>query len=1205
MKLKKLILAGFKSFADRTEFEFDDGISCVVGPNGCGKSNIVDAVKWVLGEQSAKSLRGSEMMDVIFNGSATRKAAGSAEVTLVFDNSSGILSGAAEFKDGASDVVSVTRRLYRSSQSDYLINKTQCRLKDIREMFMDTGIGRDAYSLIEQGRVEVFLQASREDRRAIFDEAAGISKYKARRAETLRKLDRVEQNLLRLTDIIGEVAKRLRSIKYQAGKARSYQVHTERLKELRLLYFLAQYHKFSARRVELQGKLDAGNDALAVVNAIIDKLEAAGSTAEVEAVDLERTARELQTAAADIGGKIITFEQRADMLTTRAKELGELIVGIASRCEEIEAEIETCQTNISDRTDRLKQIEERLDSLSQRRQDVCGEHASAEKAVAGLQARLKDEKAGTIDLLRRTAQLHNEVQAHGIRRENLNSQRLRLTGRSEEITRSIEQTLTERARAETKLQDVREVLSALQARLEETRRDARRLTGDEQDLNRRLAQARERRSAVLSRIETLREMLDRLEGIGAGVRSVLQARQSGAIQGIRGMLGDFLQTGLDNAAVVEAALAGADQRLLAIRFDELTASAGKINEIIGENGSVEIMCCDRQAAWRTDFDVSTCPQVTGRVIDLVSFEAWVAPVVWRILGRTLVVRSLGDAVAAAKSVPAGFRFVTLAGEVLEADGTIRFGAARRATGVITRRSELAELARQEQQLQRNIDQLQQRCRKVRSEYEHLDQIEQSLRTAIYEANTEQVEAEGRLSQLNGQIDTLRSEQPVVASDLDSLAAEIDTIVRAEHEARDKAAELDQLNTRREQEIDRLERLIATGCEQQDALAGKMTEVKVALAASEEKKLACRGALAAQTRRLEQMQRDLSTGRMEIETSRRRRTETEAEIQNAREEVDRLYDRQKEIDRDVSDVEESRAGLREKLENIRHQLGEKRRAREEAAEQVNAGRIELSEADVRIENLITRASDDMNMDLLERHKGYEHDEDRDWPAVEAEIDELRGKIERLGNVNLDAISEQDELQQRHEFLSAQLDDVRGSQKQLTELIRRINRQSREMFLQAFETIRKNFQELFRKLFGGGRADIMLTDPQNVLESGIEVFARPPGKELRSLSLLSGGEKTMTALAMMFSIFKSRPSPFCLLDEVDAALDETNNERFNTMLRDFVQTSQFLIISHAKRTMSMANVLYGVTMQEPGVSKRISVRFEDVGHKLDEQLKPVGV
>ncbi|MGB2823364.1 MAG: hypothetical protein WBF17_20445, partial [Phycisphaerae bacterium] len=537
------------------------------------------------------------------------------------------------------------------------------------------------------------------------------------------------------------------------------------------------------------------------------------------------------------------------------------------------------------------------------------------------------------------------------------------------------------------------------------------------------------------------------------------------------------------------------------------------------------------------------------------------------------------------------------------DGRVRFGAANRAAGVVTRRSELAQLRVGLAELDERIDRLEGRCLADRDELRHLEELQQALRTATYEANTERVECQTRLGQLVEQVETLSRERPVVSGDLASLAAEIDETVRAEHDARRKAEELEDVNTRRQGEIERLEEEIAEARHRQEAVAEKMTEMKVALAAMDEKRRAAGDALEAARHQVEAMRRDLDTDRRQIDLDRRRKAEAEGAIAQARQEVDRLYALQEQLNRESEELDESRSGLSERIEEIRGQLVERRKAHTAAGEQVNAVKVELNEVEVRIENLITRASDEMGMDLLGLSRGYEHDDERDWDAVEGEIQELRGKIERLGNVNLDAIGEQEELEQRRGFLGGQLSDVEESRRQLNALIRRINRESREMFLATFEVIRGHFQALFRKLFGGGRADIMMIDPENVLESGIEIIARPPGKELRTLSLLSGGEKTMTALSLMFSIFKSRPSPFCLLDEVDAALDEQNTERFVRLVGEFVENSQFLVISHAKRTMSMADVLYGVTMQEPGVSKRISVRFEDAGEKMEEQLEPV--
>jgi len=1201
MKLTKLVLSGFKSFADRTEFEFDDGISCIVGPNGCGKSNVVDAVKWVLGEQSPKSLRASEMLDVVFNGSSSRRPSGGAEVTLTFDNSKGMLRPNGADGEQPTDVVAVTRRLFRSGASEYLINKTPCRLRDIREMFMDTG---NAYSLIEQGRVEGFLQASQDERRSIFDEAAGISKYKARKKEAERRLERVEQNLLRVGDILAEVQKRLRSIKYQAGKARNYQAYSERLKDLRSLYFLANYHTLCAGRAEMQKMLDAGSDALAHVSARIDQLLSAQSAAEVEGVDLERNARRVQGQIAAVSGQITACEERAEVLEDRIKELGEQLVATSARCEEMEAKIEQLHERAERSRLELERVENSAADLALNYESLSDQHRNVQLEITRLQERLEDEKAGMIDLLRRTAQLHNEIHGLGIRREGLHGRHDRLMGRAEEIDQSLSDILTERAQAETKLRDVEEVLGDAGRRLAQTRGRTDELHQSRLETQQALAEAREARSAVGSRMDALREMQQKLEGVGAGVRAALAARSRGRLGAIKGMLGDFIQTDSTRALVVEAALASADQQLLVDTLADAQAVAAELGEIIGDRGAVELLCLDHLAAFSQDFPAGDCPHVIARVIDWVRFDAELAPAMWRLLGRTLVVPSLAAACVAAEAAPAGFRFVTLTGELLEADGRVRLGAANKAAGVISRRSELIELESRREQLDRRIADLQQRAVKSGEELTRLDEMQQKLRTVIYEANTERVEWRSRLTQRNEQIEKLERERPLIAADLESIAAEIDEAIRAEHEAREKAAELERANARRQGQIEAIDEQIAAAGRRRDKLAQNMTELKVALGRAEEKTESIRDLLTALARQGDQMSQDLTAGRSEIDLVRRRRQEAEAGVRAAREQIDLLYARQKKLDIEAGELEETRSGLGERLEEIRTELSAQRKAHEAAGNEVNSRKVALGEADVRIENLITRASEEMGMDLLELYRSYEHDDSRDWDAVETEIKELRGKIERLGNVNLDAITEQDELEHRREFLDTQLADVKTSQNQLNELIRRINRQSTKLFNETFQAVRENFQQLFRKLFGGGRADIYLTDPDDVLESGIEIVARPPGKELRSLSLLSGGEKTMTALALLFSIFRAKPSPFCLLDEVDAALDETNTERFSRLLQEFNDNSQFIIISHAKRTMGMAGVLYGVTMQEAGVSKRISVRFEDVGHKIDTELQPAG-
>ncbi|MFP4356213.1 MAG: chromosome segregation protein SMC [Phycisphaerae bacterium] len=1203
MKLKKLIVSGFKSFADKTEFDFDDGISCVVGPNGCGKSNVVDAVKWVLGEQSAKSLRGKEMMDIIFNGSSTRRASGSASVTLVFDNEDGLLQPPLGGDDQQKDdhLVSITRRLYRSGVSEYLINKTQARLKDIREMFMDTGLGRDAYGVIEQGKVEAFLQASQDDRRAIFDEAAGISKYKARKKEALRKLERVEQNLLRVTDVLAEVEKRLRSIKYQAGKARNYQTYTQQLKELRSLDFLARYHKLIGRRHEAEQKLDTATDKLSGVNARIGQLESSRSATEVEAVDLERTARDLQARIAAVSGQITACEQRSEMLTNRAGELGDQIVQTSSQCEELEAKIDTANQDLQQRKAQLEQVKTESESLAGQLAAERETHTAGDLAIADKQAELEEQKSIAIDLMRQVARFNNEIAALGVRQENLTAQKQRLEVRAGQIEADLAETRTARQAAAAEAETITHLIAETQKQLDLARSKSQQLADDEQKLSASLAEAREDRSGILSRTRALEEMQNRLEGVAGGVKRVIKAKKQGQLEIIEGMFGSYIDADVEHARIVEAALAGADQLLVVRQYSQLAEARDELAKVLGDSG-VEILCVDRVRS--TDNPVQPAAEVVGCVADFVRCEDWINPAATSVLGRTYLVEDLPAAIAAADTMP-GCRFVTRAGEVVEADGRLRLGAAARGSGIIARRSELAELETRRKQLDQTIDTLQQQCSDTRSERKEIEQTSSALREKLHEANTRRVQCASKLAQLDEQIEKLLREQPTVTNDLAAIDQDIRTAAENESATRGKISQAETQAETAEKAAEQIEASIAAARQAQQAQAERITELKVQLASVEQRTLSIRDTVSSLGRQIEEMGSDLSQGRSFIELSRQRKADAETGAKAAMQEIEALYAQQQTLSRDFDEAEESRKSLAEKLDEIRKQLTERRRDSETSTETVNALKVQLNDAEVRIENIISRAADEMNMDLADLYENYEHDEDRDWQAVQEEIEDLRGKIDRLGNVNLDAISEQEELEKRQEFLTEQIGDIRNSQQQLSELIKRINTESRQLFLDTFDSVRKNFRELFRKLFGGGKADIMLLDPEDVLESGIEIVARPPGKELRNLSLLSGGEKTMTALSLLFSIFKSRPSPFCLLDEVDAALDEANTERFSLLLQEFVELSQFIVISHAKRTMAMSNVLYGVTMQEPGVSTRISVRFEDVrDEEVDQALAPVG-
>ena len=1205
MKLRRLVLVGFKSFSDRTEFVFDDGITAIVGPNGCGKSNVVDSIKWVLGEQSAKSLRGAEMMDVIFNGSSTRRPSGMAEVILEFDNTSGQLQPTPPASNKAKPhMVSVTRRLYRSGESEYLINNQTVRLRDVREMFMDTGMGRNAYSLIEQGRVAELLQANPADLRAIFEEAAGISKYKARRLEAERKCQRVQQNLLRVNDIQAEVQKRLRSIKIQAGRARSYQEYGRRLGELRSLYSLAQYHMLRGERMELQSRLDQLNDESTAIATRIGQMEANQAAIEAEADELEHQARTVDGQIASGDGQILTCQQRIEMLRNRCRELDEQIAVADRRSAELAERIEAAEASVAEKGEQLSTVELRIRQYAEQIEAMLQEQQERQLARTRLQAEMADEKAGTIDLLRRTSQLHNEITAFGVRQESLTNQKQRLTGRAEEVAGQIAELIADRARVDQKLHEIRQVIDDATQRLDGAKAEGLAAAEQERGLDEQIGSARQRRSGLDSRRSTLEEMQRRGEGLAKGLHKVLAARAAGRLGFIRGLLAEFVRTDHAHASVVETALGAMEQWVVVDRLAELQAGRQELEAEL-DGAAVDAVCLDRLAPFVQDLDLATLPVPAERLTDLVELDAELAPALWRLLGRTLVVADLPAARAGAQAAPAEYRFVTRDGAVLASDGRVRLGR-RHGAGLISRRSELVELTEQIERVDTEIHELTAQRTVAAERREHIDELQQRLRTAVYEANTERVDHESRLDRLGEGLNQLQQEQPAVALDIEAIASEIEDAARAAHDARQRVEELEQRSTERQARIEALDRELTVVARRLDHVLGEVTEHRVGQAQAVEQRTQIKEAIAAAGRLTAQMQHERREALGEVEQGHQRRGTAVESIASAQASIEDLLKQKEELERTAAEIAESRTGLGERVEEIRTALGEHRRRHVETTDLTGQLRVAIGEVDVRIENLITRGADEIGVDLTAQYADYQHDAERDWDAVAGEIAELRAKIQRLGNVNLDAIDEQADLEKREQFLGGQLADIEASHRQLAALIDKLNTQSRAMFAETFQAIRTHFQTIFRKLFGGGRADILLVEPDDVLESGVEIIARPPGKELRSISLLSGGEKTMATVALLFSVFRAKPSPFCVLDEVDAALDEANNERFNQIVREFLDQSQFIIITHSKRTMVASDVLYGVTMQEPGVSRRVSVRFSEAAEMVDAEpaAEPAG-
>jgi len=1351
MRLAKITLSGFKSFADKSELKFDKPVIGIVGPNGCGKSNVVDAIKWVLGDQSPKSLRGSAMLDVIFNGSSARKPAGAASVTLTFDNpildapthavSSAHAVGTDDTDDANhtpdavssaqavgtdhsdtdsdnpqsaisnqqpprrlpidSDTVAVTRKLYRDGSSEYLINNHKARLRDIREMFMDTGVGTDAYSIIEQGKVARMLEANPQQRRDIFEEAAGISRFKARKKEAVRKLERTDKNLDLCRSRVEDTQKRLRSVKLQAARARSYQEHAEKLRELQLRFALAEYHKV---RTELGQIADQMQDAEADRDRAQRQLQEA--EAQINDLQIERNAaanhqrklegqKHQQESQRDQALQEQRFAQSTlDDVRQQIQRDENRLAELAERRVSLDKELQEHQT-------RADEIEAQQTQAQQQLESAQADYRQAQHELHELQSQLEDEKSGTLALIRRGEQLRSEIKSIDAFERNLTESRDKLDERAEKLSDELERLLTSRDETRSNLTQTQDLLDSENQRLEEQLHTARQFDADQSELADRLGELKQKRSALDSRRGLLQEMEDRQEGIDDAVKALLARAHKGeaSFASVRGVLAEMIETDVEHAELVEAALGDFQEAVVLSTVTDLDhpmidALAGRVTFVAIDEPPVPAIATDDRPLVQRQLQ-----QTVKRAVDFVRYPEAIGPIVWRLLGRTLVVRDLDTATMLRGLLPRGYRFVTQRGELLEADGRVVAGPMdATGTGLISRRSELANLEAQLDQLDGSIRRDEQRLAELSDHAAHVEQVCTKLRQAIHDANADKVELTSKLSSYEDRIAQLEHEQPALSKEIEALherLAEAETkrrghdadAQRVEREAAERQAQVDRITeqiaelrprTEQLQESVTAARVESSKLEQQHAAAEREArQARVAEADVQRQHDAIEEQLQGHRGRIQSLEQQADDAKQRAEAAERQLSELAEQIGEAHEQVER-------VDKQIADARGSLQDVRHSaslLEQRVHKLHVAQRENEVRADAVQTRTRDQLDMDIdqlyhdalngslpweqsapsTDEQTPTEAesptdaessapavgSDQVTTDSSETEQesqdshfdpsssgngnGNGHatsngeaahaqsvdqptpaDPDEifaiDWDATAKEIEELKGKIARLGNVNLDAIQEQDDLEDRHEELLAQVADIEQAKAALEKLIKQIDDDSRRRFESTFNEVKENFagnDGLFRKLFGGGRADVILQPDEegrvDLLESGIEIMAKPPGKEPRSISQLSGGEKTMTALALLMAIFKSRPSPFCILDEVDAALDEANVERFTRIVHGFLDRSHFIIITHHKRTMQSCDLLYGITMQERGVSKRVAVNFDQVSSdgKIDKQ------
>ncbi len=1196
--LKALEIAGFKSFADKTRLEFPAGITVVVGPNGSGKSNVVDAIKWVLGEQSVKSLRGKEMADVIFNGSPTRRGMNSAEVTLVLNNSNKLLPI-------DSPEVHITRRVYRGGEGEYLINRNPSRLRDIRDMLTGTGLGTQAYSVIEQGKVDVLLQSSPKDRRVLFEEAAGISRFKLKKIEALRRLERVEQNLLRLSDIVDEVDSRLRGVRAQAGKARRYKEFTDRLQELRTQVGLVDWRQMSRRLTQAEKLLQE-------LTTQRDSASASAEASEAQILELDAQMAEINEAVR--GGE-------AQISANRERIAGQesSIDHERDRCKDLDEEIERHRRHVVS-------LSARAEDLQQQWRETAESVGTAEELHRKIAQKLVEGERTLTELMSRLDQMRGENEQH--RGSQLEQMRAAATLGNEigALESQLAATAATRDRSRNRMTDLDRQLGSLVTAIETLRAKRDRLTEAAQSHNElrqaaeqqllhdrrelamrqdEFAALRQRQSAAAERAAVLEELQNRQEGVTDGVKHVLAraaAEASGPLGSVCGLLADLVSVSVDRAPLIEVALGAAALHIVSrpkeglLEFLQLEASSFA--------GRVGFLWLDDSAKAKADHpDLAGKAGVVSRADQFVETQPQYVPLIAQLLGRTWIVETLDHAMQLARSVGSGLEFVTLAGDHLQFDGTLVVGPRQASSGLISRRSHLRELQEQLTELegraataQAAVAEMQSNIAQGQKELQGYGDAHRQAADALAEHRLKLTAAEERKSQFNQQ-------RAAADGELRAASVQHDTAAARVAEAGEKKQRHEKNLSEMETRLAGFQQQIARFETERQSRNRDTTETKVDLAKSEERLRNLQLRLRQFDETRQERGQAIDEGRMQLELCIQRAEASRWNILRAESEVAELYLRKETFAAETVRYIQARETLKQERTEINVEVQRARSRIRKLEEQLHAQDLAANEVRLEREALVARHREDYGIDLAEWEHHPSSEELRHREEVQREIEELRQKINALGNVNLEALDELDALESRHKTLSDQFNDLSSAKGSLSKIIERINADSRRLFAETLETVRGHFQTLFRDLFGGGHGDILLEEGVDILESGIEIVARPPGKEPRSISLLSGGEKTMTCVALLLAMFRSRPSPFCVLDEVDAALDEANIDRFTKVLQDFLAWTQFIIVTHSKKTMTCANTIYGVTMQESGVSKQVSVRFEDVsddGHISPERL-----
>ncbi len=1192
MKIKRLEMIGFKSFVDRTVVTFDHDVLAIVGPNGCGKSNIVDAIRWCMGEQSAKHLRGRSMEDVIFNGSESRAGHSFAEVTLTFDNEDGA-DLPLEYKDYPE--IAVTRRLHRSGESEYLINKTPVRLKDVTDLFLGTGAGTKAYSIVEQGKIGLIVSAKPEDRRMLIEEAAGITKYKSRKRQAERKMELTQQNLLRVGDIVAEIERSLGSLKRQAAKAERYIVYRNELEDLSL-YEASHRYLEAIGWIKLETEqVDAATLASDEARSTLAAREAEFEAARHDALAAEERVEKAHNASFAAENEVRAEEacierardrigalgRRAEHATREASEVEEQRVRLASELSAVAGAVGALEEEEGREAAEVAAEQAQRDELAAAQQTAASEVLSLREAIAENVARIASAEA--------------TMTGFDLRRADMQARRERLDA---ELT-ELEQILGDHeASTEALSQRAEDLRAGRTLGVEEQQRVEARLAelrAEISESDRALDAAKAELARKRSRLQALRELHARHEGVGAGVRALLGANDAD----VCGLLADRLEAPHE----LVPALAGLlGSRLQDVVVRDMRRGVDLLEELAREHaGRATVAPLHPRHVTGAHAKLPADPAIVARLVDELRYDAADEDLVHAAVGDAIVVcdRAAAERLRGSWAAP----IVTLDGTVVYPDGRVSGGTGEEvAAGMLETKLEARELGEEVARLDVAAASLLERHQGLRASIAEAQVCIEAARHKSHAHELALVTAERDLSASHGKAESVRKRADTVRVEIEDLRLAIAEADGEQERARSVLEEARAATSGRAAGLAAAEARAGELASQLDALRGVLTGHMVGLAGTREKLAAARGT------------RD-RLGRSEAELADRgRRIEEElvdnaAEVgRTAAEVVHHMERRESALDamRTCADaLTRERAAfdaLRADMTAREAALKDLRARVDEAREELTKHEMALREQQIALAHLLESVADKFRGLDLTRVVGDYHMRPPPDEETRARIAELLRLIERMGSVNLDAVREHAEAEKRFAFYSEQKADLDKALADLARAIAQMNRESRRLFSETFEAVNQRFQEVFPRMFRGGRASLRLTNPDDLLETGIDILAQPPGKRLSNIELMSGGEKALTAVSLIFAIFQIKPSPFCILDEVDAPLDEANVARYNEAIREMTDRSQFILITHVKRTMQEADVLFGVTMQESGVSRLVSVRVSEAAEMRRPARQP---